>query len=56
MQRALSVSRMTGNTSTFPDWYQAIVREADLAFLFSPRRLNTSRASPRKWRWSPTTG
>jgi len=31
MQRALSVSRMTGNTSTFPDWYQAIVREADLA-------------------------
>jgi len=48
MQRALSVSRMTGNTSTFPDWYQAIVREADLA--------NTSRASPRKWRWSPTTG
>jgi prolyl-tRNA synthetase len=31
MQRALSVSRMTGNRSTFPDWYQAIVREADLA-------------------------
>ena len=31
MQRALSVSRMTGNRSTFPDWYQAIVREADMA-------------------------
>jgi prolyl-tRNA synthetase len=31
MQRALSVSRMTGNRSTFPDWYQAINREADLA-------------------------
>jgi len=31
MQRALSVSRMTGNRSTFPDWYQAITREADLA-------------------------
>jgi prolyl-tRNA synthetase len=31
MQRALSVSRMTGNRSTFPDWYQAVVREADLA-------------------------
>jgi len=31
MQRALSVSRMTGNKSTFPDWYQAIVREADMA-------------------------
>ena len=28
MQRALSVSRMTGNKFTFPDWYQAIVREA----------------------------
>jgi prolyl-tRNA synthetase len=37
MQRALSVSRMTGNRSTFPDWYQAIVREADLAEL-SPVR------------------
>ncbi|MCA6237949.1 MAG: proline--tRNA ligase, partial [Phenylobacterium sp.] len=37
MQRALSVSRMTGNTSTFPDWYQAIVREADLAEV-SPTR------------------
>ena len=22
---------MTGNKSTFPDWYQAIVREADMA-------------------------
>jgi prolyl-tRNA synthetase len=31
MQRALSVSRMTGNRSTFPEWYQAINREADLA-------------------------
>jgi prolyl-tRNA synthetase len=31
MQRALSVNRMTGNRSTFPDWYQAIVREADMA-------------------------
>ena len=31
MQRALSVSRTTGNRSTFPDWYQAIVREADMA-------------------------
>jgi prolyl-tRNA synthetase len=37
MQRALSVSRMTGTTSTFPDWYQAIVREADLAEV-SPTR------------------
>ena len=31
MQRALSVTRTTGNRSTFPDWYQAIVREADMA-------------------------
>ncbi|HEY1751583.1 MAG TPA: aminoacyl--tRNA ligase-related protein [Caulobacteraceae bacterium] len=31
MQRALSVSRTTGNRSTFPQWYQAVVREADLA-------------------------
>jgi prolyl-tRNA synthetase len=31
MQRALSVSRMTGNRSTFPEWYQAVVREAELA-------------------------
>lgn len=31
MQRALSVSRMTGNRSTFAEWYQAINREADLA-------------------------
>jgi len=30
-QRALSVSRTTGNRSTFPDWYQAVVREADMA-------------------------
>ena len=37
MQRALSVSRMTGNLSTFPDWYQAIVREAELAEV-SPTR------------------
>ena len=31
MQRALSVSRTSGNRLTFPDWYQAIVREADMA-------------------------
>ena len=31
MPHALSVSRMTGNRSTFPQWYQAVVREADLA-------------------------
>ncbi|MBV9995291.1 MAG: proline--tRNA ligase [Caulobacteraceae bacterium] len=31
MQRALSVSRMSGNRSTFPEWYQAVVREAELA-------------------------
>ena len=31
MPNALSVSRMTGNRSTFPAWYQAVVREADLA-------------------------
>ena len=31
MRRALSVSRMTGNRSTFPEWYQAINREADLS-------------------------
>ena len=31
MQHALSVGRTTGNRSTFPQWYQAIVREADLA-------------------------
>src|SRR5260221_8117762 len=31
MQRALSVARTTGNRSTFPQWYQAVVREADLA-------------------------
>ncbi|WP_374571557.1 aminoacyl--tRNA ligase-related protein [Phenylobacterium sp.] len=31
MQRALSVTRQTGNRSTFPDWYQAVVREADMA-------------------------
>ena len=37
MQRALSVSRMNGNSSTFPDWYQAIVREAELAEV-SPTR------------------
>jgi prolyl-tRNA synthetase len=30
-QRALSVSRMTGNRSTFAQWYQAVVREADMA-------------------------
>lgn len=31
MQRALSVSRMTGNKLTFADWYQAVVRDADMA-------------------------
>jgi prolyl-tRNA synthetase len=31
MQRALSVTRTTGNRLTFPDWYQAVVREADMA-------------------------
>ena len=31
MQRALSIGRTTGNRSTFPQWYQAVVREADLA-------------------------
>src|SRR5258708_26213690 len=31
MQRALSAHRMTGNKSNFPDWYQAVVREADMA-------------------------
>jgi prolyl-tRNA synthetase len=31
MQRALSVGRSAGNRSTFPQWYQAVVREADLA-------------------------
>ena len=37
MQRALSVSRTTGNRLTFPDWYQAVVREADMAEV-SPTR------------------
>jgi prolyl-tRNA synthetase len=31
MQRALSAHRMTGGRSNFPDWYQAVVREADMA-------------------------
>ncbi|MFI4934045.1 MAG: proline--tRNA ligase [Caulobacterales bacterium] len=31
MQHALSVGRMSGNRSTFPEWYQAVCREADLA-------------------------
>ncbi len=31
MQRALSVHRTDGNRSNFPDWYQAVVREADMA-------------------------
>src|SRR6266446_5434628 len=31
MQRALSAHRMNGNQSNFPDWYQAVVREADMA-------------------------
>ncbi len=37
MQRALSVSRTTDNRLTFPHWYQAIVREADMAEV-SPTR------------------
>ncbi|MET0293608.1 MAG: aminoacyl--tRNA ligase-related protein [Phenylobacterium sp.] len=37
MQRALSVLRVTGNRVTFPDWYQAVVREADMAEV-SPTR------------------
>jgi prolyl-tRNA synthetase len=31
MQRALSAHRMMDNRSNFPDWYQAVVREADMA-------------------------
>jgi prolyl-tRNA synthetase len=31
MQRALSAHRMVGERSNFPDWYQAVVREADMA-------------------------
>jgi prolyl-tRNA synthetase len=31
MQRALSTTRMDGTRPNFPDWYQAVVREADLA-------------------------
>jgi prolyl-tRNA synthetase len=31
MQRALSVTRTTDNRVTFPEWYQAVVREADMA-------------------------
>ena len=31
MQRALSEHRSTGNRSNFPNWYQAVVREADMA-------------------------
>ena len=31
MQRALSAHRMAGGRSNFPDWYQAVVREADMA-------------------------
>ncbi|HEY0105615.1 MAG TPA: aminoacyl--tRNA ligase-related protein [Rhizomicrobium sp.] len=30
-QRAISVSRTTDNRSTFAQWYQAVVREADMA-------------------------
>ena len=94
MQRALNVTR-----ERFADWYQAVVRDADMAesspvrgamvikpwgygvweliqqeldrrikatghencyfplFIpspLSPRKPITSRASPRRWRWSPT--
>ena len=31
MQRALSVTRESGNRPNFPEWYQAVVREADMA-------------------------
>ena len=31
MQRALSEHRATGGRSNFPNWYQAVVREADMA-------------------------
>src|SRR5229473_7502331 len=31
MQRALSAHRMTGGRPNFPDWYQVVVREADMA-------------------------
>ncbi len=31
MTRALSVSRTNGNRLTFPEWYQAVVREAEMA-------------------------
>jgi prolyl-tRNA synthetase len=31
MQRALSALRMNGSRSNFPEWYQAVVREADMA-------------------------
>jgi prolyl-tRNA synthetase len=31
MQRALSALRTTGSHSNFPEWYQAVVREADMA-------------------------
>ena len=31
MQRALSVTRTDGNRPNFPNWYQAVVREADMA-------------------------
>ncbi|MEY4879153.1 MAG: hypothetical protein RJB62_622 [Pseudomonadota bacterium] len=31
MQRALSATRMVGNRPNFPEWYQNVVREADLA-------------------------
>ena len=31
MQRALSAHRVKDNRSNFPDWYQAVVREADMA-------------------------
>ncbi|MCH8858990.1 MAG: proline--tRNA ligase [Proteobacteria bacterium] len=31
MQRALSASRMVGNRPNFPEWYQTVVREAEMA-------------------------
>jgi prolyl-tRNA synthetase len=31
MQRALDISRITGNRLTFAEWFQAVVRDADMA-------------------------
>ena len=55
MTRALSVSRTNGNRLTFPEWYQAVVREAEMAepspvrgsVAFSRWSRQTARASAR---------